>query len=428
MKTSNNFLELPLNPAEPTVMHIDLNSCFATIEQQANRKLRGRPVAVAAYTSPRGCILAPSIEAKTYGVKTGMMVAEGKELCPDLLILNSDPPKYRDAHLRLKKIFESYTNSVTPKSIDEAVIDFTGSQAIKYQSMVDIGYEIKKRVYAEVGEWMKINVGISTNRFWAKTAAGLHKPDGLDVITKDNVLDIYRDMDLTDLTGINYRYQARLNAAGIYSPLQFIGAPIQKLKKEVFHSIVGYYWYVRLRGWEIDAVDFKRRSIGHTYALGKKTNDMEELSRLMMKLCEKVGRRMRRFDYCAEGIHVSCNYQDGDHWHKGMKLGVRMYTSQEIYRWAMKLMRAHGPHKVVTNLFITVYELRPFNPEQMSLFDGSKQDKRALSKALDSINDRYGEMTIVPALMAGMGDVILDRIAFGSVKDAVELYNESYTD
>src|SRR4029079_6897865 len=117
MKTSNNFLELPLNPAEPTVMHIDLNSCFATIEQQANRKLRGRPVAVAAYTSPRGCILAPSIEAKTYGVKTGMMVAEGKELCPDLLILNSDPPKYRDAHLRLKKIFESYTNSVTPKSI-----------------------------------------------------------------------------------------------------------------------------------------------------------------------------------------------------------------------------------------------------------------------------------------------------------------------
>lgn len=422
MKTQS--LEMPLNSAEPTIMHIDLNSCFATIEQQANRNLRGRPIAVAAYLSPRGCILAPSIEAKQYGVKTGMMVQEGKALCPDLIVLPSDPPKYRDAHQRLKHLFTSYTNLVAPKSIDEAVIDFTGSQAIKQKTMVEIGYEIKQRVYQELGEWMKINVGISTNRFWAKTAASLHKPDGLDVITKDNILDVYRQLELTDLTGINIRYERRLNAAGIYTPLEFVGASIQKLKLEVFHSIVGYYWYVRLRGWEIDAVEFKRRSIGHTYALGKKTNNIDELSKLLMKLCEKVGRRMRRFDYCAEGIHVSCHYQDGGHWHKGMKVGLRLYTTQEIYRWAMKLLKEQGSHRVVTNLFITVYELRPYEPEQLSIFDGNKQDKRALSKALDAINNRYGEMTIVPAMMAGMGDVILDRIAFGSIKDTLDLYDD----
>src|ERR1043166_8868015 len=99
MKIQTNFIDLPLNPAESLTMHIDLNSCFATIEQQANRLLRGRPIATAAYVSPRGCITAPSIEAKRFGVKTGMMVMEGKELCPELIVIPQDPPKYRDAHL-----------------------------------------------------------------------------------------------------------------------------------------------------------------------------------------------------------------------------------------------------------------------------------------------------------------------------------------
>jgi DNA polymerase IV len=424
MKIQTNFTDLQLNSAEPRIMHIDLNSCFATIEQQANRLLRGRPIATAAYLSPRGCITAPSIEAKQFGVKTGMMVMEGKELCPELLIVPQDPPKYRDVHLRFKRIFMSYTNVVKPKSIDEVVIDFTGSQVIKHKSMEQVGYEIKKRVKEELGEWMRVNVGIAPNRFLAKTAAGLHKPDGLDTITCSNVLDVYQSLSLTDLDGIAERNQARLNSAGILTPLQFLETNVDKLKREVFHSINGYYWYLRLRGYEIDAEDTKRKSIGHTYALGRQTNNIDELSRLMMKLCEKVGRRMRRYDYTADGIHVACYYADGGYWHKGTKIGVRLYTTQEIYYYAMQLLRDNGPHRVVRNLFITVYSLNPFYPEQLSLFDGSKQDKRALSKALDTINDRYGEMTIVPALMMGMGDIILDRVAFGSVKDMTNLYED----
>jgi DNA polymerase IV len=425
MKIHTDFISLKLNPAEPLVMHIDLNSCFATIEQQANRILRGRPIATAAYLSPRGCITAPSIEAKQFGVKTGMMVQEGKDLCPDLIIVPQDPPKYRDVHLRFKKIFTSYTNAVEPKSIDEVIIDFNGSQIIKHRTMEDIGYEIKKRVKEDLGEWMRVNVGIAPNRFLAKTAAGLHKPDGLDTITHKNVLKIYEQLQLTDLDGIAYRNEVRLQAAGIYVPLQFLAAPVDKLKKEVFNSINGYYWYLRLRGYEVDAAPTKRRTIGHTYALGRQTNDIEELSKLMMKLCEKVGRRMRRFDYTAGGIHVACMYVDGGYWHKGMKTGVRLYTTQEIYRWAMQILKDNGPHRRVRNLFITVYGLDAFYPEQISLFEGSKQDKKALSKALDAINDRYGEMTIVPAKMMGMGDVIMDRIAFGSVKDTLDLYEES---
>ncbi|MBC7707804.1 hypothetical protein H7Y63_01115, partial [Polaromonas sp.] len=125
--TKNPWIEMPINDATPLIMFVDMNSCFATMEQQANRLLRGRPVGVAAYAAPYGCVISPSYEAKAQGVKTGMRVYEARELCPDIVIIQSHPTLYRDAHLRFKRIFESYTDKVTPKSIDEAVIDFRGA-------------------------------------------------------------------------------------------------------------------------------------------------------------------------------------------------------------------------------------------------------------------------------------------------------------
>ena len=126
-----------------------------------------------------------------------------------------------------------------------------------------------------------------------------YKPDGLDIIDHTNVLDIYKCVSLLDLNGINTRFQARLNAAGIFTPMEFYQAPLELLKKQVFQSILGYYWYLRLRGHEIDAVDFKRKSFGNTYALQKQTNDQRELAKLLIKLCEKTGRRLRRANYSA---------------------------------------------------------------------------------------------------------------------------------
>ena len=106
---------------------------------------------------------------------------------------------------------------------------------------------------------MSCNIGVSTNRFLAKLAASLHKPNGLDVIEHTNILDVYKRVSLLDLNGINTRFQARLNAYGIFTPTEFYQAPLDKLKKQVFQSILGYYWYLRLRGHEIDAIDFGQK-------------------------------------------------------------------------------------------------------------------------------------------------------------------------
>src|SRR3954447_227886 len=169
----------------------------------------------------------------------------------------------------------------------------------------------------------------SVSASWVKT-------DGLDIIDHTNVLDVYKRVSLLDLCGINTRFQARLNAYGIFTPTEFYHASLQTLKMQVFRSVLGYYWYLRLRGWEIDAVDFKRKSFGNSYALQRQTNDQRELAKLLMKLCEKTGRRLRRAKFTAQGVHVSCVYTDLSWWHIGRKFDVPIYTTRDIYIKALR--------------------------------------------------------------------------------------------
>src|SRR5947209_8620886 len=193
-------MELPINYNPPLIMHIDLNSCFAIIEQQANPLLRHKPVAIAAYDTARGAVIASSYEAKAKGIKLGVNVREARLLDRSVHILTPDPEKYFDAHRRFKQVLAHYTSEVHPKSIDEFVIDFRGSQAIQRgKSLVDVGHEIKADIKQALGEYVTVNIGIGTNRFLAKLAAGLHKPDGLDVITGDNLQETYSKLTLLDL-------------------------------------------------------------------------------------------------------------------------------------------------------------------------------------------------------------------------------------
>jgi DNA polymerase-4 len=397
-------MPLLINRNQPLIMQVDLNSCFATIEQQANPLFRGKPLVVAAYNSPKGCVVAPSIEAKHYGIKTGMYVWEAKLLYPKVIVRTPDPPKYRDVHLKFRNIFKDYSPAVSPKSIDEAVIDFTDTYALYNRSLIDIGREIKRRFRQEIGEWMVCSIGISTNRFLAKLAASLKKPDGLETIDHTNVLAVYEQVSLLDLNGINTRNEARLNASGIFTPMEFFQASVDTLKKQVFQSILGYYWYLRLRGHEIDQVDFARKSFGNTYALGKQTNDPRELAKLLMKLCEKTGRRLRRAGYEATGVHVACVYTDFSSWHTGRKVEQPLYTTRDIYLKALRLLNQSGYAKKVRNLAVRVYDLIPHHSEQLEMFSTKFH---AVAEAMDKINDKYGDFVITPALMMGMDDTIL---------------------
>jgi DNA polymerase-4 len=411
-------MEMPINSISPLKMHIDLNSCFTTIEQQANPLIRHKPVVVAAYDTPKGMILAASYEAKAIGIKLGLSVSEGRKIYPGLIVMMPDPDKYFDANGRFRELLLKYTSSVVAKSVDEFAVDFLGSPAVRQgDSLEKVGNAIKQDIKYSLGEYVTVNVGIGSNRFLAKLAAGLNKPDGLDKITAENLKQTYSSLSLVDLPGINVRYQARLNLAGIYSPLDFLDAPLQVLRQQVFHSIVGYYWYLRLRGYEVDNVDFGRKTFGQQYALSKKTNDINELSRLLMKLCEKTGRRLRRAGFMASGIHLWLGFDDHSRWSHGKKPGHILYSTQSIYQAALKLLKLAVSESRVTNIAVSVYGLSSAGLKQLDLFADPEQDSWSLATAADNINDRYGEFSVIPALMANMQGTILKRVSFGKIND-----------
>lgn len=409
-------MDLQVNVAAPSVMHIDLNSCFATVAQQAHPRLRGRPLAIAAYTSAGGCILASSIEAKKLGIKTGMRVGDARKICPDIIVRENDPDLVRDVSRKFMDICADYSPDATPKSVDEIVINFAPTHNYHKKTLTEIGREIKKRFRDEIGEWIFCNVGISTNRFLAKLASSLHKPDGLDIIDHKNLKTVYSSVSLTDLNGINVRYQARLNMVGIFTPMDFFKATDLTLRKQVFKGIVGHYWYLRLRGFEVDDYKSERKSYSQEYSLGKKTDDPEKLAALIMMLTEKMGRRLRSSGNAAQGVHLAFLYDDWTHWHRGHRFNEFLYTTSELFRKAMAIFSEAPSKKIVRKVAVSCFDLVPLDFMTPSLFDTEVEKKRQVSRAVDLINDRYGEYIVTPALMMRSRKVVIDRIAFGGLK------------
>jgi len=406
-------MDLPFNPKPPTIMHLDLNSCFASIEQQCNPLLRGKPIAVSAYATGGGCILAPSREAKVLGIKTGMRVKEAKLICPKLVVMEPDPEKYRVIHHQLKTLLLQYTNDVVAKSIDEFVLNLEGFPAFKL-GLVNVAQDIKHRIKSEIGDWLTVSVGIAPNRFLAKTGSNLHKPDGLDIIDINNYLQIYEKLQLMDLCGIKTKNSIRLNQSGIFTVMDFYHAGIKQLKS-AFHSINGYYWYLRLRGWQIDDVDFDRKSFGHSYALPKPLSTPDELSPILQKLVHKTGLRLRRHHYKARGVHVSLLFRDFSFWHQGRALPADIFDSRDIYSHAFTILNHCPYHGPVREIAVSVFNLSSKNIFQPDFFSDFLRSQR-LTQALDDINTKWGDFVITPARMIGTDTIMPDRIAFGGVR------------
>lgn len=378
------------NPTPPNIIHVDINSCFATIEQQANPHLRGKPIAVAAYTTNRGCILAASIEAKKLGIKTGMMVGEARKIYPKLIVLPPDPDKYRFIHKKLYKLLTGYSSEVIPKSIDEFV--FTLHRKV---TPYCVAIEIKQRIKKEIGEWITVSIGIGPNRYLAKIAAGRQKPDGLVEINKDNFLEIYSKMNLTDLTGIKNANASRLNSVGIYTVLDFYNYN---------KPILGCYWNLRLRGYEVDDFKSKRGTFGNSVAIGTNLSKVSELSPILSRLTEKMCSRLRANGYNASGIHLAIQYKNGEFWHKGRK-------TDDLYKGAFRLLLEANPKSPVLNIAVSSFNLSKNNYLQLGFFEDLEK-KENLFKSIDKVNNVYGDFVITRGRAFSAKDVIKDRISF----------------
>lgn len=397
--------ETRFNPKIPSKMLVDINSCFATIEQQANPLLRGKEVVVAAYESERGCILAASRESKKLGIKTGWRVGEAKKICPNLIVLTPDTEKYRYVNKELRKILLQFAPKVQTKSIDEFAMDFEGVRGDLKERALKIKAEIRKKI----GEWMTVSIGIGPNIFLAKLASNLQKPDGLVEINQDNFEEIYKKIKLIDLNGINFKTACKLEINGIKNPSDFYQKSRQELKS-IFQSVTADYWYFRLRGWEMDDKERpNKKSFSAIFSLQKPAKNREELAAIFYQLCLKVGRRCDKQKKEALGIAwwgggKNINVSGKLRIKEGMINGWEMFA--KIYP---KIPEFKGEIKKAV---VVIYDLQP-KSWQGDIF-GDRQKFMKETEVAEEINQRFGEGTIFPGTIL-ISKKVPDFIGFGNV-------------
>ncbi len=411
----------------PVVMHVDLNSCFATVEQQANPLFRGKPTVVAAYTTNNGCILAASKEAKLLGIKTGMPVGEGKRRYQKLIVLPPDPGKYRVVNHQLTKLLGSYTDLLSVESIDEMVLSLLDTPALYRQmqkdgdvlsAMASIAHEMKARIRNEIGEWLTVSIGIAPNRYLAKVASNLQKPDGLRWITKETITEVFQGLELEDLCGIKTANATRLRFAGIPSPSAMLEASEEELAR-AFHSILGYHWWRRLHGWEdggmyksFDETEDPQKTFGQSYALPKGYTPTDpRLWQILAQLVMKMGKRLREAGCTAHGVGLSLLFTDYSHWHTQEKHMVPLFADSDFYERMRDILKV-APERPVRILAVFCYQLDHDIYTQMSLLP-EENKKRDITIAIDKVQERFGDFVITPGRMMNMEQRVLDRIAFG---------------
>lgn len=409
---------------KPTVLFVDMNSFFASCEQQDNHWLRGRPVAVCVYTGARGCIIAPSIEAKARGVKTGMRIDEAKRLCPDLIPMETTPDRYRAYHLKVIEVLKRFSDDVMPKSIDEAVVDLTRYQ-LAYKSMEEVAQRIKQAIRTDVGDYLQCSIGIAPNVFLAKLASDQQKPNGLTVISPDNIDSILGKLTLTDLPGIGDRMAARLRAGGIETPVQLRYASPDWLKR-VCQSIIGWHWHLRLNfGGEVDLVTHPYKHMQAIRSVsGEQRQSAETLETILRTLCLTLERRMVRRKLFCRCLQGWVRYWNGHRYEDEVAFSVPMQDGIDLYQTLCERMaiyrqqRRCGPllNAEVRQIGVGVSEFIPAEEVQYTLFEDRRR-KDKFRQTLHAINDRFGQKALVRATELRPAQTPKDLIGFGSIKD-----------
>jgi DNA polymerase-4 len=406
-----------LNRADPATIVVDLNCAFASIEQQHDPGLRGRPLAIAAYATDAATVVSSSKEARDLGIKTGMRVFEAKAIFPRLAVLEPNPPRYRAVSDQLIEIMERHSPDVLRMSIDEASMNLAGTPDLARLGPEGVGRAVKRALREEVGDCVSCSVGISTSIWMGKQASNLDKRDGLERIDHTNLVSVFGRLRLTDLSGIAEATARRLQRAGIQTPLEFLRATPLQLRSAGMHTDVAESWLKRLRGFEVSTFEAgARKSYSHSHVLARATRSQPELEELLMRLSEMVGRRLRAAGRRGSVVSVGVVYRpDVARMSKQLKLPGPVSTGEEIYRTALKLLAARDSRRDVGTLGVGLSGLTDAGSGQIDMFSNpSRPREERLESAMDAIRDRFGEDAVHRARLLGRASVVRDRIAFGN--------------
>lgn len=399
-------------PQNTQYLFIDMNAFFASCEQQNNPLLRGKPVAVTPVNVSSGCIIAASYEAKKIGIKTGTKIVDAKFMCPDIVITESNVPLYIDFHKRLLNVLHDFSPFLTVKSIDEAVIKLSPNEK-NSQSAQELALKIKEKIKNNLGEYMKSSIGIGPNIWLAKMAAESKKPDGLVEVKLENLTEFYKTLKLTDLKGINFRMEKQLNKLGIYRPIDLYLTPAEELRKKL--GIWGEGWFLRMRGFDIDTSKSKNKTIGQSHVLEPIFRKWPCAWQVCQKLTERAGKRLRSEKLIASGVHLHIRYLGRNSWNKGVK--TSSFSDSQTFLKLISTLWSEAPKDFPPlGIGVRAYNLTKLDGYQLKIFS-EMQKIDNLYKAIDKVNDKFGDFTLKPANILPVNSSAPKRIAFNHLPE-----------
>lgn len=400
-------MNLP-KPKNYLELFLDMDSFFASVEQQVQPPLREVPVGIAPYTGSTGCIIAASKNAKNQGIKVGTSVAEARRINPQVKILESRPFLYHLYHKEIVRVLSDFTPFLRILSIDEMMLPLDQFEQ-NQEEATKIAFKIKQKIRQEVGDFLTCSIGVGPNHFLAKVAAEAKKPDGLNFVRLDELADFYGELELLDLPGINLRMQQALNLIGVRSPLDFYQTKDDFLAR--FFHWPGRLWYYRLRGYEVDDYQSRTATIGHSFVLPPQFRSQLGARKVIVKLATKVGYRLRQQNFQARSLSLFIRFLNGRSDRQFVNFSP-ISDSQTIIRHALNLFeKIDFSESAPINIFLVAFKLAQTD-RQRSLF-AEIQKISNLSQAMDEINDEFGPDSIYFAETDHDQSIAPNRIPFG---------------
>ncbi|MBP2240788.1 DNA polymerase-4 [Cytobacillus eiseniae] len=383
------------------ILHVDMNSFYASVEMAYDSSLKGKPLAIAGNPEERrGIIVTCSYEARSYGVKTTMALWEAKKLCPQLIVKKPNFDRYRTASIAMFEILNQYSSLVEPVSIDEGYIDITDSY--EFGTPLEIAHSIQKQLLNQLD--LPCSIGIAPNKFLAKTASDMKKPMGITILRKRDVQAVLWPLAVEEMHGVGKKTGEKLRTIQINT----IGdlAKANEIQLKSLLGINGHRLKERANGRDTRAVDpnaaAEFKSIGNSTTLPRDVSNQQELLLVLERLAATVAVRLKRKKVLATSVGVTIRFKNRKTITRSKKLQNPIGNQDEIYTVVKQLFLKHWNGDLVRLLGVTTMDLVEYNEasKQLDLFSFEKEAKKEpLFQALAELREKFGSHIIERAGM-----------------------------
>ncbi len=420
-------------PLSLRTLFVDFNAYFASVEQQTRPELRGKPVGVVPVMAESSCCVAASYEAKRFGVKTGTGVREARQLCPGIKIVEARPALYVEFHHRAVKAIDTIAPVRQVLSVDELECELTGRWRERGRAML-IAEQIKHVIWRDVGDYLRVSIGIAPNTLLGKLASDMQKPDGLTVIDPDRIPAAFIHLPVSAFSGIGPRMTKRLADAGIETMKALFDTPRDALHR-IWGGVGGSELYDKIRGAWYEPRKTQTQSLGHSHVLPPDLRSSDGAYQVLTRLTQKAAMRLRKQDFYATAmsVHVRCMKRPEDALQAIPRLACRhdaRFTESQDTAFFLHTLDALWLRVLASHLLelakplsvgMVFYGLVPAAQHTPSLFDApappGRKPHAELLRRMDAINSQFGKNTLYYAASHGALDRAPMRIAFTRIPD-----------